>query len=191
VNHAKNVVKTSAKLIYMHPKSHMRLVLESGPTLMTSVTFGLPNLGAGAEVGFNFASARLTTYNAAIWCFYRDCEVVLRHISEDKHSFSPGAISLSYFRRLNDQAKVGGEFMTNVIERKAQIQFGGKYKPIPSTTLAGKVDFNGQLGLSYRYRANPYFKLTTSSSVDLRKLTAFSIADYRMGFHLKFANSSN
>jgi hypothetical protein len=157
---------------------------------MASATVGHAEFGVGGELAWHVVQKRLTTANAAAWWITPDSQLVLRHRSLDRAPFfKPGEFALSYFRSLNKEAAIGGEFAVNAKTDESSINFGGKLKVDPQTTIRAKLDSLGKLGLSYTRKPKSWFKFTLASTVNLNKSDAFTVKEYQFGIHLKFSNA--
>jgi len=98
---------------------------------------------------------------------------------EDKNEF--GA---SYFHNINGDLAVGTEISLDTAnpEAKPRLVFGGQYKLNTDTTLKGKFDTSGKLGLSYQQKFNKNTRLTLSSTVDTHNLSGKGASTF--GFNL-------
>jgi len=148
----------------------------AGSLLKATTVFGSQgtSLGLSAEYLLSSDASELKVFNTTISYAKSDFDITAfgRLISAQEKN----EIGVTYFQNVNVDASVGAEvvFDTAHTDSKPKLTFGGQYRLNPDTTVKGKFDTNGLLGLSYAQRFNKNSRFIIGANVDTNNLSGKS-----------------
>jgi hypothetical protein len=151
---------------HSHKLINSKLSLTESSLLKLSSTFKFQDdKGAGLDLALDPSSARLTSYNAALWWNSKKFQAVLRHVSLDKENYRLGEVSLTGLYNLSDSNKLG-----LVLARagdQTRLKLGLQHVPENDRVVKVRFDNEATLGVSLRARLNSLFTLVTASQFNL------------------------
>jgi hypothetical protein len=156
------------------------------PALKLSGTWQKKNHGVGFDGKFLASTSRFVNYNFATWYASDDQWVVLKHNGSDANKYALGELVLSYYREVAPTTHLAGLAKFHIPSKSTYLEFGGDYKWSDSTTLRGKVNSSGLLGLGLTRKILAALNLTLGAQFDTTKLRTDSITGYKFGFKLDF-----
>jgi len=153
----------------------------AGSTVKASAVIGARGVSLGARTEYFFGGESelkelTTTLSYASPEF--DMTAFGRIISqndEDKNE-----VGATYFHSIRPDWRVGGEavFDTANTDAKPKLTFATQYQMHPDTTLKGKFDTAGKLGISFQQKYNKNATVTIASTIDTNNLGAKNSSTY-------------
>jgi len=170
------------------------------PALKLTGTWRKNSHGLGFDGKFLLSTSRFVNYNFATWYESVGQSIVLKHNGSDANKYALGELVLSYYRAVastvkdgaptvKDQAPtthIAGLAKFHIPSKSTYLEFGGDYKWSDSTTLRGKVNSAGLVGLGLTRKILASLNLTLGAQFDTTKLRTDSISGYKFGFKLDF-----
>ena len=162
------------------------LTLSNGPTIKGNATVGTKKYGFGVDGTASSKAGRLTSYNAALWWKNKNCMLVAKHLGTNDKVYEWGDFVLSYFYKAGKSAKFGGTVTTNWNSKDTKIEFGGRYKDKAKVLYQGKIDQEGNIGLSFAKKLKSLGLLTVSTLINPKSVSENGTTDHKLGFRLDF-----
>jgi len=174
VEYKHDLAAVTTSVDYGHP---------NGSTLKASAVVGSQGFSLGADVEYAFGNgsttdSRLVEFDTTVGYSTTEFDVFATgKLQNDKDA---NIIQLSYFHRVNPDLQVATDvsFDTANADAKPKLALAAQYKLEADTTLKGKVDTAGKLGLSFQQRFNKNAKFTISSTFDTNNLGAKNSATF-------------
>lgn len=158
------------------------------PALKLSGTWQKGKHGVGFDGKFLASTSRFVNYNFAAWYAAPYQWIVLKHNGSDANKYALGELALSFYREVDPTTHVAGLAKYHIPSKSTYLEFGGDYKWSDSTTLRGKVNSSGMLGLGLTRKLLNSLNLTLGAQFDTTKLKTDSITGYKFGFKLNFTS---
>jgi len=131
----------------------------------TSVVVGHKGINLGGDLEFNLVDGVPTKYSTA--ASYTAGNFVVTGSLRDKfHTFGS-----SFFRKVNDNVSVGGEFLYKLQSSDTTFNAGGSYKLDKDTIVKGKISNKGIVSLSYIQNLRKNVRAVFSTEVDAFNLS--------------------
>ena len=128
----------------------------------------------------------MTAYNAALWWRNKQSSLVLKHLGKNPNTYEWGDFVLSYFHKAGKGAKFGGAVTTNWQSKQTNIEFGGLFKGKGKVIYQGKIDSQGNVGLSFAKKLKDVGLLTVSTLINPLSVSETSMTDSKLGFRIDF-----
>lgn len=147
-----------------------------GPTVNTAAVLGYGKWVAGTQLAFDTAASKLTKSNFAIGHHGGDFEVNL--FLNDGSNFSG-----SLFQKVSPALSTGVQLAWSQGSNATSFALASKYAVDKNSTIASKINNDAQIGLSYAQSIRPGVKLTLSTMLEGKNLSAGS---HQVGVGLDF-----
>ncbi|CAG9320013.1 unnamed protein product [Blepharisma stoltei] len=173
---------------YTHPKAIGKLVFLGAPLVVKgSLTLGTPAYGLGLDGKFSTQSQKLTAYNLAAWWFRKHSRLVVKHVGTNTEEIALGNLELSYYHKLSPKVHVATK-VTNELKGKAtNFEIGGDYKLDDKTLVKAKAGTCGSFALGLARQLSDNLKLTLSTGLDSKAITACDLHDFKFGFRFDYS----
>jgi len=145
----------------------------AGSTVKASAVIGAQGIALGASTEYFFGGeSELKELTTVLSYASSDFDITAFGRIQNQNDEDKNELGATYFHRINNDWQVGAEatFETANADAKPKLSFATQYQLQNDTTLKGKFDTNGKLGLSYQQKYNRNAKLTISSTLDTNNL---------------------
>ncbi|ODQ52958.1 hypothetical protein SAICODRAFT_92648 [Saitoella complicata NRRL Y-17804] len=176
----------SAKLFaaYKQPAFHGRTNVDvfKGPTFEADAVVGHDGFLAGAQVGYDVQSGRITRYAAGAGYSAVDYTVGVQALN------NLSIFQASYYHKVNAFVEAGGRATWAAKEPSSAVslEVGGKYVLDPFTSVKAKINNSGIAGLSYTQIIRPGVTVGLGASIDTQRLTEAGQA-HKLGLSVTFS----
>jgi len=159
----------------------------AGSTVKASAVIGAQGIALGARTEYFFGGeSELKELTTSLSYASSDFDItafgrILNQNEEDRNE-----LGATYFHKVNADWHVGGEavFDTANSDTKPKLTFATQYQLHPDTTIKGKFDTTGRLGISYQQKYNRNARLTVSSTIDTNNLAGKNSSTFAFGLAL-------
>jgi len=161
----------------------------NGSTVKATSVFGQKgySLGLSAEYFLgNTEASELKTFNTTLAYASKEFDAsIFGRLITDKDKNEVGA---TYFHNINTDLAVGTEvvFDTANSDAKPKLSFGTLYKLNDDTSVKGKFDTNGVLGVSWNQKFNKNSKVIVGANIDTNNLSGKNSSSF--GFTLSLSS---
>jgi len=152
-----------------------------GSLLKANTVFGQKGFALGLSAEYFLGTtdqSELKTFNTTISYTSKDFDAtVFGRLISDKDKNELGG---TYFHNINSALAVGTEvvFDTANADSKPKLSFGANYKLNEETSIKGKFDTNGILGVSFGQRFNKNSKVIIGANIDTNNLSGKSSSSF-------------
>ncbi|KAH3677104.1 hypothetical protein WICMUC_001859 [Wickerhamomyces mucosus] len=172
-------------VFYTQPSVTARAFFDllKGPTFVGDVTVGHEGLTAGAEVGYDISSAKVSRYSAAVGYAQPEYNVSVSATN------NLSVFSAAYYHKVSPLVEAGAKATwDSKVEASAGkavgLEFATKYVLDPTSFVKAKVADSGVAAFSYQQVLRPGVKLGLGASFDALKLAE---PVHKLGWSLSFS----
>ncbi|KAH3901298.1 probable Mitochondrial outer membrane protein porin 1 [Saccharomycodes ludwigii] len=151
--------------------------LLKGPSFIGDVTVARDGFIAGAEVGYDIASATVSRYSAALG--YTAGAYSISLAANNAQVFTG-----SFFQKVSPIVQVGAKTTYSAVSNSNAIEFATKYELDSLSSVKAKIADTGIVALSYKQALNPAVTLGVGASFDALKLEE---PIHKLGWSLSFS----
>lgn len=157
-------VKASYARDYVNVNGDMDLDF-GGPTVNAAAVLGYGNWAAGTQLAFDTATSKLTKSNFAVGHHGGDFEVNL--FLNDGSNFAG-----SLFQKVSPALSTGVQLAWSKGSAATSFALASKYVIDKDSSIASKINNDAQIGLSFAQSLRPGLKLTVSTMLEGKNLSA-------------------
>ncbi|CAG9318809.1 unnamed protein product [Blepharisma stoltei] len=184
----KGKTEPSFSLEYTHPRAIGKLVFLGSPLVVKgSLTTGQAAYGLGLDGKFCTESQKLCAYNLAAWWFRKHSRLVVKHIGTNTDEITWGNLELSYYHKLSPKVHVGTRVINDIKGKSTDFEIGGDYKYDEKTVVKAKAGTCGGIALGLARQLSDNLKLTLSTALDSKAITACDLHDFKFGLRLDYS----
>jgi len=157
----------------------------AGSTVKASAVIGSQGIALGASSEYFFGGeSELKDLTTVLSYASSDFDITAFGRIQSLNDEDKNELGATYFHKINPDWHVGAEaiFETANVDAKPKLTFASQYQLNNDTTLKGKFDTSGKLGLSYQQKYNRNAKITISSTIDTNNLSGKNSSTF--GFSL-------
>lgn len=155
-------IKTAYKQDYLHGTADVDFDF-AGPTVQASGVVGYEGWHAGYQAAYDTAKSKLIANNFSLG--YRSDDFQIHSSVNDASRFSG-----SIYHKVSKNLDVAAQLNWATGSSNTSFQGGCKYDVDSDTSVRGKVNNSGHLGLAYTQRLRDGIKATLSSHIDTKNL---------------------
>ena len=180
-------VDSSVAVEYKHEKFLGKLAyLTQTNVVNAQVTIGKPEYGVGFDGKLDVGTKQLAGLTTALWWFKKNSRLVFKHIGTNAELFALGNFELSYYQKISPLAHIGSKVSTNWKSKVTEIEVGGDYKFDRNTLIKGKINSEGNIGLSFARSLSSQLKATIATEINTDNLVRHSSKGYKLGVRFDF-----